>query len=402
MKEFIWKTFVKDHENYTEPEVRDRYTRLTGTMGILVNSVLCVAKIVLGIGIHSIAVVADGAHDMADSLAACITLIGARLARKPADSDHPFGHARIEYLTCLVVSAIILVVGVELLKTSVGKVLHPVETEFSWAMVGFMAVAILLKGSSALFTIATGKHINSLPVIAAGTDNRNDVITSIIILCGMLLHHYTGLELDGYMGCLVSLFILWSGISLIREGVDPLLGTKPDQATIDKLEEIVLSHKGVFGIHDVILYNYGPGNTYAAFDAEVDGRASAMEIHEVIDHIEHELMEEMNIHVTCHMDPVIPDDPARIRLMAMLTDALRPFDAVEGIHDLHVQRTGEQSELHVDVVITPGASYAPEEITSAVNQALAEAGEEGKAVLFFDQAYTVTEHKEDENEDRDS
>ena len=152
----------------------------------------------------------------------------------------------------------------------------------------------------------------------------------------------------------------------------------------------------------MILYNYGPGNTYAAFDAEVDGRASAMEIHEVIDHIEHELMEEMNIHVTCHMDPVIPDDPARIRLMAMLTDALRPFDAVEGIHDLHVQRTGEQSELHVDVVITPGASYAPEEITSAVNQALAEAGEEGKAVLFFDQAYTVTEHKEDENEDRDS
>jgi cation diffusion facilitator family transporter len=320
--------------------------------------------------------------------------MGAHLARKPADRRHPYGHARIEYLTNLVVSVIILIVGYELLKNSVMKVLHPVETTFSWAMVGFMVFAILLKGSSALFTIATGQRIQSLPVIGAGTDNRNDVITSIIILCGMLLHHYTGLELDGYIGCLVSLFILWSGISLIQETVDQLLGAEPDPKLVKNVEEIILSHEGVLGIHDLVLYSYGPGRTYAMFDAEVDGRASAMEIHEIIDHIEHEIMEKLQIRVSCHMDPILPDDPERLRLMEELAEALQGVDGVEGIHDLHVIQGEDGKLLHADVVIAPGTVYSPEKITEEVNQALTEAGENCQAVLFFDQAYTVTKNKE--------
>lgn len=161
MKEFIWKKFIKDHENIKDPIVRSRYTRLTGFMGIAVNTVLCVIKIIIGLTIHSIAVMADGIHDMADSLAASVTLIGANLAKKPADEDHPYGHARSEYIASLVVSGIIMFVGYELLKNSVEKCMHPVESEFSWAIVGFMVFAILLKGSSSLFIIATGKRIDS-------------------------------------------------------------------------------------------------------------------------------------------------------------------------------------------------------------------------------------------------
>ena len=305
MKTWIWKKFIKDYENVRDPEVRGRYTKLTGTLGIIVNTVLCVIKIILGAAIGSIAVIADGIHDMADSLAACITLLGAYISRRPADSEHPYGHARAEYLASLAVSAIVLIVGVELMKNSVDKILHPTPTEFSWLMVGFMILAILLKGSQALFTIATGKHIDSLPVIAAGTDNRNDVITSIIIVTGMLIHHFAGLDLDGWMGGLVSLFILWSGITLIKSTVSPILGESPDEDLMNQMEEIIASHPQILGIHDLRVYNYGPGRNFATFHAEVDASSDLLAVHDQIDHIERELSQKLGIEVTGHMDPVV-------------------------------------------------------------------------------------------------
>lgn len=387
MKEWIWKTFVKDYENYKDPQVRERYTKLTGTMGILVNSVLCAAKIVLGLMIHSIAVVADGLHDMADSLAACITLIGAHIARKPADKDHPYGHARIEYLASLVISAIVLIVGWELLTTSIDRCIHPTPTDFSWAMVIFMLVAILLKGSSALFTIATGKHIRSLPVIAAGTDNRNDVITSIIIVVGMLIHHYTGMDLDGYMGCIVSLFILWSGVMLIRETIDPLLGEPPDREMVEEIQEIVLSHPYVLGMHDLIIYNYGPGRTFASFHAEVDSRENLVEIHDAIDHIEQELWEKMGMIATCHMDPVEVDNPIRQQMQRLVEERIESFAEIESFHDLRVVPGKNRTRIIFDVVITPGKIYDREKIETELNRAVKEIDPSYEVIIDFDQAF---------------
>ena len=387
MKEFIWKTFVKDYENYKDPEVRQRYTKLTGTMGILVNSVLCVAKIILGYSIHSIAVMADGLHDMADSLAACITLIGARIARKPADKDHPYGHARSEYLASLVISAIVLVVGWELLTTSIQRCIHPVATDFSWLMVGFMIVAILLKGSQALFTIATGKHIRSLPVIAAGTDNRNDVITSIIIVAGMLIHHFTGLELDGYMGCVVSLFILWSGVTLIRETINPLLGEPPDKEMVERIQEIVMSHPYVLGMHDLIIYNYGPGRTFASFHAEVDSREDLLEIHDAIDHIEQELSEKLRITVTAHMDPVEVDNPIRIQMQRLVGSRIGEFDVIESFHDLRVVPGKNRTRIIFDLVMTPGVPFSREEINEYFDRAVKEVDPSYEVIINYDQAF---------------
>lgn len=387
MKEFMWRKFVRDYENIKDPEVRGRYTKLTGTLGIIVNSILCVVKIVLGLAINSVAVVADGAHDMADSLAACITLIGARIARKPADKDHPYGHARVEYLCSLIVSAIVLIVGYELMTTSIDKCIHPEETDFSWLMVCFMLFAILLKGSSALFTIATGRHINSLPVIAAGTDNRNDVISSIIIVIGMLIHHFAGIELDGYMGCLVSLFILYSGVELIKETISPLLGEPPERETVDAMHEIIMSHPEILGVHDLVVYNYGPGKEFASFHAEVDSRGDIMELHDVIDNIEKELYDELKMTVTCHMDPIEVDNPIRLQMQNVIPKVIMKLDGVDSYHDLRVVPGKTHTNIIFDIVIEPGCKTSRETIKETLSEAIKKENDSYETVINFDNSY---------------
>ncbi len=389
MKEFIWKKFIKDHENIKDPIVRSRYTRLTGFMGIAVNTVLCVIKIIIGLTIHSIAVMADGIHDMADSLAASVTLIGANLAKKPADEDHPYGHARSEYIASLVVSGIIMFVGYELLKNSVGKCMHPVESEFSWAIVGFMVFAILLKGSSSLFIIATGKRISSLPVIAAGTDNRNDVITSILILIGMLVHHFTGFDPDGYLGIVMSLFILYSGYELIRQTVDQLLGARPDPEMVKEMEEIIESHPAVLGVHDLVIHNYGPGRTYATFHAEVDADSDIMEIHDALDHIEREINDKLGINVTCHMDPVFADDPIRKELSRVIGKVLEGYDGCRGFHDLRIVHDEDRTKVSFDVEMVPGKDFNSTEISGKLEDVIKSMNGNLEIDINFDQAYTV-------------
>lgn len=387
MKEFLWKKFVKDYENYKDPEVRGRYTKLTGTLGIIVNSVLCIAKIILGIMIHSVAVVADGFHDMADSMAACITLIANHIARMPADREHPYGHARVEYLASLLVSAIVLIVGYQLLRSSISECLHPETTHFSWIMVGFMVFAVLLKGSQALFTIATGKHIQSLPVIAAGTDNRNDVITSIIIVIGMLVNRFAGIDLDGYLGCLVSLFILFTGFNLIRETITPLLGEPPDKEMVEEIEAIILAHPEIMGVHDLVIFNYGPGRTFATFDAEVDSRSDLIEIHNVVDIIERELSDKMGIYAACHMDPIVVDDPVRIRMQEVITKTISTLDGVESFHDLQVVPGKKHTHIIFDLVLEPDAKATEDEIYKILKEAIANEGEKYEVIIDFDRPF---------------
>lgn len=387
MKEFLWKTFVKDYENYKDPEVRGRYTKLTGTLGIIVNSVLCVIKIVMGFMIHSIAVVADGIHDMVDSLAATVTLAASVISRKPADKSHPYGHARAEYIASLVVSAIILIVGYQLLRSSIGKCIHPEPTEFSWLMVGFLIFAVLLKGAQALFTIATGKHIDSLPVIAAGTDNRNDVISTIIIIIGMLLNHFAGIDIDGYLGCLVSLFILYTGIQLIRETIGPLLGSAPDKETVDKMRQIILSNPDILGVHDIAIYNYGPGRTFATFHAVVDSRRDLMSTHASIDHVERELMDKLNINAAGHMDPIDVDDPLRIKAESLIAEIVEDIDGVEGFHDVRIVQGEKHPHVIFDIVMEPGAKADKEKIRQTLTEAIHDKDDSYHVIINFDQSY---------------
>lgn len=387
MKELIWKTFVKDYENIKDPDVRNRYTKLTGTIGIIVNTLLCSIKIVMGIVAGSIAIIGDGLHDLADSMAAVITLIGARIARKPANKAHPYGHARVEYLTSLVVSAIVLIVAFELMKSSIDKCLHPSDTEFSWMMIGFLVFAILLKGTSALFVIATGRHINSLPVVAAGTDNRNDVISSIIIVAGMLVQHFAGLHLDGYLGCLVALFIFYSGFELIKETISPLLGEPPDPELVRDMNDLIIKNPVVDGVHDMIIYDYGPGKLFASFHAEVDAEGDMLQIHDEIDNLEGELYREFGVIATCHMDPIDYSNPIRDIMYDVIAEAVSHIEGAESFHDLRVVPGNTHTNLIFDIVMTPGAGKDHDRITEIVQQAVTEKNSNCYVVINFDDAY---------------
>ena len=273
------------------------------------------------------------------------------------------------------------------MRSSIDKIIHPEPTTFSWLMVGFMVFAILLKGSQALFTIATGRHISSLPVIAAGTDNRNDVITGIVIVIGMLLHHFVGLDLDGIMGCIVSLFILYTGIHIIRETVNPLLGSPPDKEVIEEMRGIIMEHPEVLGAHDIIVYNYGPGRAYASFHAQVDSRSDLMAVHTVIDQIERQLKEKMNIDAAGHVDPIVVDDPERDRVIEVLDKAIPEIDGVDSYHDVRVIPRKDHQHVIFDVVLLPEALTRKDEIADRLTEILEAEDKKYQVIINFDQAF---------------
>lgn len=304
MINFLFKKFINGYENVNNPEVRDSYGKLSGIVGIVSNTILCILKMIVGFISGSIAVVADAVNNLADASSSVITLIGFRLAARPEDEEHPYGHARIEYITGLIVSFIIILVGFELGKSSVNKIIHPQTPEFSIAAVIVLLLAIAVKIWLACFNRAAGKRINSLTLAAVGTDSRNDAISTSAVLVSLLAGYFFEINIDGWMGLGVALFIAWSGISLVKETISPLLGEAPDPQLIEDIEEIVLGTEGVMGIHDIAVHNYGPGKTFASVHIEVDSDVDALTSHDLIDSIERKLHRELNIFVTAHMDPV--------------------------------------------------------------------------------------------------
>ena len=262
---FLIRIFVKDYENTKDPVVRDRYGRLVGIVGIATNILLSGIKIAVGFFFNSIAILADGINNLADASSAIILLIGIRLAAKPADEEHPYGHARIEYITGLLISFLIILLGVQLLKTSIEKIRFPEPVEFSWLLVIVLALSIGIKIWQAFFYIRIGETIRSSTIQATGTDSRNDVISTSAVLLSLILGKVTGLQLDGVMGGIVALFIIYSGIQLIRETSTPLLGSSPDPELVDDIRNRILAYEGVLGIHDLVVTTMGPEEPLSRF-----------------------------------------------------------------------------------------------------------------------------------------
>lgn len=260
MGNFLFKKFIKNYEDVKNPEVRDSYGKLAGIVGIISNLLLCAMKMLVGFISGSIAIVADAVNNLADASSSIITLMGFKLASLPEDEEHPYGHARIEYIAGMVVSLIIIVVGVELGKSSFDKILHPEPLEFSIYIIIVLLLAICIKIWQALFNVSAGKRINSVTLMATGADSRNDVIATAAVLISIIAGHIFNVHIDGYIGVLVALFIIWSGISLVRETISPLLGEAPDPELVKEIENITLSYDGVIGIHDLVVHNYGPGD----------------------------------------------------------------------------------------------------------------------------------------------
>ena len=384
---FLAKHFVKDYENYNEPSVRKAYGKLAGMVGIISNLVLCTMKILIGIFANSIAIIADGVNNLADASSSVITLLGFKLASMPEDKDHPYGHARYEYLTGLLISVLILVVGFQLLKSSFAKVLNPDPLEFSWITVIVLVIAIGIKIWQAVFNISVGKRINSLALIATGTDSRNDVISTCAVLAGIIIGKLIEIQLDGIIGCLVALFILWSGIQLIRETISPLLGEAPDEELVRDIQTLVFKEKRVLGTHDLIVHNYGPGKVFASIHIEVDSRGSIMEIHEMIDDIEMMVKRELNIEFVAHMDPIELDNPIVDNLYNVVATAMQNLDGVVGFHDLRVVPGKEHTNVIFDVVISPDCKLTKEYIHTELEQAIRNVDPKYNLVTNFDLAY---------------
>lgn len=388
MREFLIKRFIDRYQETQDPAVREGYGKLAGVVGIVSNVILCTIKIISGLVFGSIAILADGINNLADASSSLITLIGFRLAAKPADEDHPYGHARIEYITGLIVSMLIIVLGIQLLITSINKTLHPEPLEFSVLSVVILIVAILVKIWQSRFNIKMGEAIDSATLKATGQDSRNDVIATSVVLIGILIGKFTGMQLDGVLGILVALFIIYSGFQLIKETADPLLGTPPDPALVNAIQLRILSHPGVLGLHDLVVHNYGPGRIFASVHIEVDAHGNLMESHDMIDNIERAISQELHLHLVAHMDPLDTQDPLTQKVMRELAAITVPMEDIINVHDLRVVSGYTHHNLIFDVVISRECQKSDSEIICNLTARLQEKDPKYRTVITVDRNYT--------------
>lgn len=354
MTKFLIRCFIKDSENVKEPSVRSAYGKLAGIFGILANVVLFVGKLAAGILSGAVSVIADAFNNLSDAASAVITLLGFKLAEAPPDDEHPFGHGRMEYLSGLMLGVLILVAGFELGKSSLEKILHPEATDASWLALGILIAAIVVKLWMTLFYKTIGTRIQSDTVLAAGKDSRNDVLSTTFVLIAVLVEKFSGLKIDGYVGLLVTVLVVITGISVMKESVSPLLGQAPDPEMVEEIREMVLSYDGVVGIHDLMVHNYGPSRAIISLHAEVPAHEDILKSHDVIDCIEADMMKKFHAITCIHMDPVEVGNEAVDRLKVLTETVLGDIDERLSLHDFRVVFGETHTNVLFDVVIPFG------------------------------------------------
>lgn len=368
MTNWLVKTFIKDPDKGEDPAVRQRYGQLSGVVGILLNLLLSAGKFLAGVLTGSIAITADAFNNLSDAGSSVVTLAGFRMAAKKADEDHPFGHGRIEYLSGLVVAAAILLVGVELAKSSLGKILVPEEVAFSWISIGILAVSILIKLWMSAFNRSLSRRIDSAAMAATAADSLSDVAATSAVLLGALVGRFTGFQIDGWVGILVAAFIIRAGWGAAKDTLDPLLGQSPDPSLVRSIEETVLAHPEVTGIHDLVIHDYGPGRSMMSLHAEVPMDADVLEMHDVIDNIEKELKETFHTEAVIHMDPIATNDPHTNEMKDRVSELVRTIDPAMTIHDFRMTAGPDHQNLIFDVVVPHKCVLSDEEVRSALQE----------------------------------
>ena len=370
MTKLLLRLFVKNHHQTKDPTVRGAVGKLSGVVGILCNILLCVGKLVAGTLSGSVSVTADAMNNLADSASSLVTLVGFKLAEKPADEDHPYGHARFEYLSGLAVAALILIIGVDLLKTSFNKILHPEQTQFSVVLLAILAGSVLLKLWLYLFNRRLGKMIDSAALLATAADSRNDCITTAAVLLAALGEKFTGLPLDGWMGMIVAAFIIFSGINIAKDTISPLLGENADPELRKMIAETVSDDPRVLGYHDLMVHDYGPGQRFASIHVEMDRNEDPLVCHEIIDNLERRCLQKQGVNLVIHYDPVLTDDPEINRLRDMVDNALQEMDNRLSFHDFRVVQSPGHTNLIFDVTIPHDMAGRKKEITQFVENHL--------------------------------
>lgn len=366
MTDLILRIFVRDHKNTEDPAVRDKCGRVAGAVGIVTNFLLFLMKIIVGTAFHSVSVTADAVNNLTDSGSSVVTLIGFKMASKPADEKHPFGHARIEYLSGVIVSFIVIFLGLQLGMSSVEKILTPEENALTPVALVVLVISILAKLWQCLFYRKVGRMIKSESVEATSKDSRNDVIATSVVLLGAVITMLTGVNLDGYMGAAVALFIVFSGVQLTISTADPLLGQAPEGELVQTITEKMLSYPGIIGMHDLAVHNYGVGRCFASAHCEVDAKNDILVSHDLIDNIERDFSRDLGIHMVIHLDPVIVGDARTDALHCKVQSLVTALYPTVTIHDFRVI----WGVTHSNIVFDAAVPFAVKDSDAIITQKL--------------------------------
>ena len=381
------KKFIKNHKEYGNTEVRHAYGVLCGAVGVILNIILFGIKLAAGFISGSVAVMADAFNNLSDAGSSIITMVGFKMAGHKPDPEHPFGHGRIEYVTGLVVSMIIILMGVELLKSSFNKIRNPEELSYSLAAMGILIISVLVKLYMYAYNKSISDKISSAAMCATAMDSFTDSIATAVVLLSMLIGYFTGLNIDGWCGLLVSAFVLYAGITSAKDTIDPLLGSKPDPEYVKLIEKYVTSNEGILGIHDLVIHDYGPGRVMISLHAEVPSDGNLLELHDTIDNIEQRLNTVLGCESVIHMDPVVVNDEMTDRMKRLCTLIAKSVDESFTIHDFRMVKGPTHTNLIFDVVVPFDSLKSPEEAVSEIQKKISELPGNHFGVVKADRPY---------------
>ncbi len=379
---------IQNKEDVKNPKVRQQYGMICGLVGIALNILLFVGKFLAGAISRSISITADAFNNLSDAGSSCVTLVGFKMAGAKPDVGHPFGHGRIEYIAGLIVSGAILLMAVELVRTSIDKVLHPQPVEFKALTAVVLLVSILVKVYMAYYNYRIGKKLGSAAMRATATDSLSDTCATTVVLASAIIGEAFHIQIDGYCGILVGLFIFYAGVSAAKETLDPLLGQAPEETLVRQIEEIVLSHEEICGIHDLLVHDYGPGRLMISLHAEVPAEGDILELHDVIDNTEVELRRKLNCDAVIHMDPVVTEDKHILYLKENIEEIIKKIDPVISMHDFRVVAGPTHTNLIFDIVVPYDYRISDEGLVGQIQECAAKKLGEGHFVVVqVDKAY---------------
>ena len=387
MTNFLIKLFIKDKDKVDDNEVRGKYAMLSSITGIVVNILLSVFKLIIGIIANSMSIISDALNNVSDAGSSIITMVGFKMSQKKVDSDHPWGHGRMEYITALFVDILIILVGFELLQSSVDKIIHPELPNISNVTIILLVVAIFAKLWLFLFYRKIAKKINSAVIKGTAYDSISDSISTLAVLISAIVARFAGISIDGYVSLLVSIFILITGIKAVKEIVDLLLGQKPDPEYVKAIEEFAKKYDTIEGIHDIMVHDYGPGRKIVSFHAEIPANSDICRTHDIIDQMEQDIFEEFGCITTIHMDPIVVDDEEINSMKKKAEEIVKNMNEKYSIHDFRMTDGGERINLIFDLVVPTDEKADKEELIKTIQQELKKENEKYFAVIKVEHSY---------------
>lgn len=387
MHTILIKLFVRDSENVNDIKVRTAYGTLASVTGIILNLILAVSKYIAGVISGSISITADAINNLSDAGSSIVSLAGVKLAAKPADKDHPYGHGRLEYISAMAVAVLVFLMGFELLKSSFDKIIHPEPVTFNWVALIILVFSIFAKLWLGLFNRKLGKKINSAPMLAVMKDSFSDCLATSVAAISIIVSAFSEINVDGFLGIFVACFILYTGFNIVKDTLGDLLGRPPEKEFVDSIENKIMSYDNIIGVHDLIVHNYGPSRKFASVHAEVPSNADIMEVHDIIDLIERDIFHEFGILISIHMDPIVVDDERINELKKITSDVVKSICDEMSIHDFRMVEGPTHTNLIFDLIVPLNYKMKNDEISKKVQDELSKIDERYYTVITVEHSF---------------